>query len=191
MLQAAHKVLLEGEGELEMLQVARRAGVSEGLAYYHFGNRAGLLKAVVRDFYRRFDDAIGAVPFPGKHWLVREEARTKEAVRFMYEDPVASLVLNVVRADPALHAEEVERTRRLNRLGARSIAKAQRDGQISRAHDPSLLVAMILGGVMAAVTEALATQPPKPLPETQKQVWAFVVRAAGLEERRASSPEKG
>lgn len=59
----------------------------------------------------------------------------------MYEDPVAPLVLNVVRSDPALHADELARSRRLNRLGARNIARAQRDRQISRAHDPRLLVA--------------------------------------------------
>lgn len=176
----AREVLASRAGELEMMQVAERAGVSEGLAYYHFGNKAGLLSAVVRDFYERLDDAVIAVPFPGDTWIERERARTAEFVRLMYEDPVAPLVLNVLRVDPALHAEEQARRRRLNALGARNIANAQRAGEIESSYDPKLLVSMILGGVMAGVTEALSDAPPKALEETQEAAWEFVLRAAGL-----------
>lgn len=164
-----------------MREVAERAGVSEGLTYYHFRNKAGLLDAVVRDFYQRLDDAVLAVPFPGDTWVEREKARVAEFVRLMYEDPIAPLVLNVLRVDPALHAEEQDRRRRLNALGARNIAEAQRDGEIASSFDPKLLVAMLLGGVMAGVTEALAEAPPKTLVETQAATWNFVLRAVGLE----------
>lgn len=164
-----------------MRDVAERAGVSEGLTYYHFGNKAGLLDAVVRDFYQRLDDTVLAVPFEGDTWVEREQARTAEFVRLMYEDPIAPLVLNVLRVDPALHAEEQRRRRRLNALGARNIADAQRSGEISSSHDPKLLVSMLLGGVMAGVTEALSDVPPKPVAETQAATWEFVLRAVGLE----------
>ena len=178
---AAREVLGRGDGEFEMMDVAERAGVSEGLAYYHFGNKAGLLNAVVRDFYERLDDAVMAVPFPGETWIDRERSRTEEFVRLMYEDPIAPLVLNVLRVDPALHAEERERRRRLNALGARNIRHAQSTGEIASSHDPKLLVAMILGGIMAGVTEALSDAPPKPMKETQEAAWEFVLRAAGLQ----------
>ena len=181
LIGVAREVLAQGDGELEMMQVAELAGVSEGLAYYHFGNKAGLLDAVVRDFYERLDDAVMAVPFPGDTWIERERARTAEFVRLMYEDPIAPLVLNVLRVDPALHAEERERRRRLNALGARNIANAQRAGEIASSHDPKLLVAMILGGIMAGVTEALSDTPSKPMEETQAAAWEFVLRAAGLQ----------
>ena len=180
LIEAARGVLVEGGGDLEMMDVADRAGVSEGLAYYHFGNKAGLLDAVVRDFYQRLDEAVMAVPFSGDTWVERERTRNAEFVRLMYEDPVAPLVLNVLRVNPALHAEEQERRHRLNALGARNIAEAQRAGEIKSGHDPKLLVAMMLGGVMAGVTEALSDVHPKPLAETQAATWAFVLRAAGL-----------
>lgn len=180
LLDAARGELLDGAGELEMSAVAKRAGVSEGLAYYHFGNKAGLLNAVVKDFYERLDEAVLAIPYEGASWHEREKARTHEFVRLMYEDPVATLVVDVVRADPAFSAEERERRRRLNVLGARNIAAAQKAGEIDRSHDPVLLVAMILGGVMAGVSQALAANPPLPLARTQEAVWAFVLRAAGL-----------
>ncbi|MCW2649733.1 MAG: hypothetical protein QOE41_3335 [Mycobacterium sp.] len=47
--------------EVEVAAVARRAGVSSGLPYRHFGTRAGLPVALVEDFYCRLgprrDDA--------------------------------------------------------------------------------------------------------------------------------------
>ena len=180
LIEAAREALVEGAGDFEMTEVAGRADVSEGLAYYHFGNKSGLLDAVVRDFYERLDETVMAVPFPGETWVERERSRIGEFVRLMYEDPVAPLVLNVLRVNPALHAEEQERRRRLNALGARNISEAQRSGEISSQHDPQMLVAMILGGVMAGVTEALSRVPRAPLPEVQSAAFAFVLRAAGV-----------
>lgn len=179
-VEAARASLLEGAGDLEMAEVARRAGVSEGLAYYHFGNKSGLLNAVVRDFYERLDEAVLAIPYEGASWKEREKARTYEFVRLMYEDPVASVVVNVVRADPAFAADEAERRRRLNALGARNIAAAQRAGEIDSAQDPGLLIALILGGVTAGVSHALVSKPPLALASAQKDVWSFVERAAGI-----------
>lgn len=60
--------------------------------------------------------------------------------------------------------------------------EAQRDGEIDPHHDPRILVAMILGGVMAGVTEALSAAPRKPLEETQAAAFAFALRAAGISE---------
>ncbi|MEX0840187.1 MAG: TetR/AcrR family transcriptional regulator [Parvibaculum sp.] len=179
-IDAARDRLLDGAGDLEMVEVAKRAGVSEGLAYYHFGSKSGLLNAVVKDFYERLDEAVLAVPYEGASWRERERARTHEFVRLMYEDPVARLVVDVVRADPAFAVEEAERRRRLNLLGARNIAEAQKAGEIDKSCDPGLLVAMILGGVTAGVSHALAAKPPTPLAQAQKEIWSFVERAAGI-----------
>lgn len=190
LIETARAALVEGGGDLEMTEVAARAGVSEGLAYYHFGNKAGLLDAVVRDFYDRLDESVMAVPFPGDTWVERERARIGEFVRLLYEDPVAPLVINVLRVNPALHAEERERRRRLNALGARNILQAQRDGEICADHNPKTLVAMLLGGVMAGVTEALSENPRKPLAETQEVAFSFVMRAAGVSESDAAAQRR-
>lgn len=180
MVEAAREVLLEGAGALEVAAVAERVGVSESLAYYHFRNKAGLLAAVVHDFYERLDDAVVAVPFEGATWVERERARVSAMVDFMYRDPAAPLVLNGVATDRALLEHQQQRQRRLNVLGARNIAQAQRAGEIAADLDPRLLVAMILGGVIAGISEALACQPPRPRRDTEREVWRFVARAAGL-----------
>lgn len=164
-----------------MAAVARRAGVSEGLAYYHFQNKAGLLDAIVQDFYQRLDASIAAVPFEGATWRERERTRVAAIVDFMYRDPAAALVANVVASDPTLLAQQRERARRLDELGARNIARAQRDGEIDPRLDPHLLVSMILGGVLAGITHALSSAPPKPQEDAEREIWSFVARAAGLE----------
>lgn len=180
LLEAARLELVEGRGDLEVAKVAKRAGVSDGLTYYHFGNKTGLLHAIVQDFYARLDDAVTAVPYEGETWAAREKARVFATVEMFYRDPVALLVATRVRTDPAFAADETERSDRLNQLGARNIAQAQRAGEIDASLDPLLLVAMLLGGVMAGIRAGLTEEPPKPLDTIQAEVWSFVARAAGL-----------
>ncbi len=161
--------------------MARRAGVSESLAYYHFRNKAGLLDAMVEDLYERLDASITAVPFAGATWREREQRRVAAIVDFMYRDPAARLVANSVVSDPSLLEKQRERQRRLDELGARNIARAQRDGEIDPDLDPHLLVSMILGGVLAGVNHALTSEPPKPQRAVEREVWSYVARAAGLD----------
>lgn len=179
-LQAAREELIAGNGDLEVAKVAKRAGVSAGLTYYHFDNKSGLLNAIVSDFYTTMDDRILAVPFEGATWAAREKARVFSMVEFFYSDPVAILVATRLRTDPAFAADEAGRTRRINQLGARNIAQAQREGEIDAARDPLLLVSMILAGVTEGVRTALGAEPPMPLAAAQAEIWTFVALAAGV-----------
>ncbi len=174
-------MLIDAEGSLEVAAVAQRAGVSESLAYYHFRNKAGLLDALVEDLYERLDESITAVPFEGETWKDRERSRVAAIVDFMYQDPAARLVANIVVSDPSLLERQRERQRRLDALGARNIAQAQREGEIDPKLDPHLLVSMLLGGVLAGVNHALSEEPPKPQERVEREVWAFVARAAGVD----------
>lgn len=179
LLAAARAELVEGNGDLEVARVAKRAGVSAGLTYYHFQNKSGLLNALVRSFYDTLDDTVTAVPFKGATWALRERARVHEMVAFFYRDPVALLVATRLRTDPAFAADESARQERLNQLGASNIKQAQRDGEIDAALDPQLLVSMLLEGVMAGVQTALRRE--LPLEAAQREIWSFVARAAGVE----------
>lgn len=180
LLQAAREELIEGNGDLEVARVAKRAGVSAGLTYYHFDNKSGLLNAIVGDFYATMDDKILALPFEGATWAEREKARVHRMVEFFYQDPVAILVATRLRTDPAFAADEAGRTRRINELGARNIAQAQRNGEIDSSRDPLLLVSMILAGVTEGVRTALSANPPMPLAVAQAQIWTYVALAAGV-----------
>ncbi len=182
LLQAARLELIDNDGDLELAKVARRAGVSDGLTYYHFGNKAGLIQALVQDFYHAMDDRVTAVAFKGDTWAERERARVNAMVEFFYRDPVALLVATRLRTEPSLVAEDSARNTRLNELGARNIARAQASGEINAAYNPLLLVCMILAGVTEGVRMALNTQPVTPIDEAQREIWSFVARAAGVDE---------
>ena len=57
LVRAAQEELIQSQGLLEMQAVAKRAKVSVGLAYHHFGSKAGLIAAVVEAFYHRLEEA--------------------------------------------------------------------------------------------------------------------------------------
>jgi AcrR family transcriptional regulator len=180
LLKAARAELAEGDGDLELARVAKRAGVSDGLTYYHFGDKAGLIKALVNDFHNAMDDCVTALPFQGETWAERERQRVRAMVEFFYRDPVALIAATRLRTEPSLVAEEAARTRRLNELGAKNIARAQRVGEIDTTYNPLLLVSMVLAGVTEGVRTALNTKPVIPLEEAQEEIWSFVSRAAGV-----------
>jgi AcrR family transcriptional regulator len=58
LVRAAQEELIWSHGHLEMQAVAKRALVSVGLAYHHFGSKAGLIAAVVEAFYSRLDAEV-------------------------------------------------------------------------------------------------------------------------------------
>jgi len=97
LIDAAQAELIQGQGQLEMQAVAKRAQVSIGLAYHHFGSKAGLIAAVVEAFYGRLDAAaFTGAKLPTTTWVEREKGRIAATVRFHYADPVALLVIGVL-----------------------------------------------------------------------------------------------
>ena len=75
LIGAAGDALIEGEGDFEMSQLARRAGVSDGLPYHYFGSKAGALSA------RRLARAI-VVPW-------KSGTKAGESASFGGESPAA------------------------------------------------------------------------------------------------------
>ena len=93
LIRAAEAELIENHGHMEMLAVAKRAEVSVGLAYHHFGSKTGLLAAVVDAFYAplreiSFGDAIPV----DQDWVAREKARTGAFIDYFYSHPFAPLI---------------------------------------------------------------------------------------------------
>ncbi|MBT1514267.1 TetR family transcriptional regulator [Bradyrhizobium sp. SRL28] len=73
LIRAAEKELIQSHGHLEMQAVAKRARVSVGLAYHHFGSKAGLIATVVEAFYSRIDEEVfNDVCRPSESWADRE-----------------------------------------------------------------------------------------------------------------------
>ena len=82
LLEAAARELVERDGILEVEGVARRAGVSVGLIYRYFDSKAGLVGAVVEDFYDRYDRSVMEPnPVPRAGWPKRERERSPRQKR--------------------------------------------------------------------------------------------------------------
>lgn len=170
---------LVATGELEVVAVARRAGVSTGLPYRYFRTRSGLLTAVVEQFYDRLGQACGLREYDAPTWAEREQQRIRDWVRFLYTEPLAPVVLGGLTGDGAVAATHARLLRGLIELGSRNIARAQRDGELPADRDPEMLAAATLGGLNAVAVVALTRAPRPPAQTVIDQVWAFIAGAVG------------
>lgn len=178
-LAATAAELVAGDGVMEIGDVARRAAVSVGLSYHYFGSKAGLVAALVEDFYDRYDARVMAVnPQPGADWGRREKLRLEAMVAFHCAEPLAPIVLARLNREPEVAAVEARRLQQHIELAAHNIGLAQQRGEIPRRLDPHLLGAMILGGLRQATGQALA-QPERPdQARLVDQLWGFIAGMA-------------
>lgn len=192
LLDAAAAELVGTGGEMEIAAVARRAGAAVGLSYHYFGSKAGLLAALVEDFYDRYDAAvIDANPLPGGAWAERERARVVRLVDFMLAEPLAPLVLSRLSAEPEVAAVEARRLARHLSLGADNIAGAQAKGQLPAGPDPRLRIGMIMGGLRQAIGQALVGPETWTREALVAELWSFVAMAAGLPAGEGGTPAPG
>lgn len=167
-------------GEVEVAAVARRAGVSAGLPYRYFGTRAGLLIALVEDFYGRLEHAAVMRVYDAPTWLQRERGRVADWVSFLYGEPLAPLLLGGRVGEGEVAAEHSRWLARLTETAARNVAHAQHAGELPADRDPKMFAAATLSGVHAMSSLALRTTPRPPAEEVAEQVWLFVAGAVGV-----------
>ena len=183
LLAAAAEELLQRRGVLEVGSVAARAGVSVGLIYRHFGSKAGLLAALVGDFYVRFDaEVLDVDPAPGAGWAERERKRTEMVVAFHYDDPLAPVVLGRMQRDPEVAAVEARHLRVQVARGTQNVVRGQRDGEIPEDIDAGIAAALILGGVRQALVEVMARRERPAREVLADQLWRLVVAAVRCKE---------
>ena len=185
LIRAAQDELIKGHGLLEMQAVARRAKVSVGLAYHHFGSKAGLIAAVVQAFYNRLEEAaFSPMRLTAPDWAGREKERIAAYIAFHYDHPFAPLVVGPLsRAAEVLDVEQAFTKRQLI-AGAYNIRAGQRDGVIASDLEPRLTIALMIGGIRQALVGALTGGPRPDQGLLTEKIWAFVASALHL-----SAPE--
>lgn len=178
---AAQEELIQGQGRLEMQAVARRAQVSVGLAYHHFGSKAGLIAAVVEEFYGRLDAAaFSGAKLRSKAWADRERERIEAYVALHYHHPFAPLVIGPLSRAPEVLDVEIAFTDRQLAAGARMLQAAQREGIIPDDIDPHLTIALMIGGIRQALIGALTSKPRPDPGKLTNEIWAFMAGALRL-----------
>ncbi|MGW4356467.1 TetR/AcrR family transcriptional regulator [Nocardia sp. NPDC004582] len=109
-IAAAQRVLAEsGLARLSTKEIAARAGVAESSIFYHFGDRMGLLQAVIQDRLRPFKDLLADTP-------VTDLRTDLTALLVTLEEFFVSAlpVMAAVQSDAELRAVYRERSRDLD-----------------------------------------------------------------------------
>jgi len=179
-LAAARAALLEGDGDFELAELARRAGTSVGLPYHRFGSKSGVIAEVVREFYDGVWRAVNLADFDALDWGVRERERLRRLVEFLYGAERAPGQPDGIGRDPQVAALEGERWVEMIEAAARNLEKAQRRGQIAAELDPALTAALINGGIRHAIGLGLAARPRRSKEAMVEEIWGFIRRALQL-----------
>lgn len=197
LLDVARRVAIETGGAVELARVADAAGVVQSLVHRYFGSKAGLVSALVDDFFDRFQaevldadlDALG-------DWAAHERARLERGVRFHYAEPFALVVYGALARDPEVARNEARRIGAIVDRAARSIRRAQRRGELPVGVDPALAGAAMFGAMRLVMVEALRRKP-RPSPERViEALWRQVAAAVGIDSdpwrtRRSPSTLRG
>jgi len=183
LINAANEIMIEGNGHIEMAEVARRAQVSVGLAYHYFGSKAGLIAAVVEAFYDKLDAEVLFSVSHESDWLKREWERTLNLAIFYQSNPLSTVILGSLRRESIVVDIEQARITAQIEEGTRNFQKGQRQGVIRQdiaAHD---LAAFVLGGVRELMRSALQQpQDQRPMAEDiAKSAWKLIVPCISLE----------
>jgi AcrR family transcriptional regulator len=181
LISAARAELIERNGVLEVNSVADRAGVSVGLIYRYYGSRAGLIGAVVDDFYSRYRrEALETNPAPKGRFADRERRRTALSVAFHYQDPLARVILSHLHLDSEVAAAEALHATEMIDLAAEVMALGQRRGEIPTDRDPHYVAAMVIGGMRQVLAVALSEHPTPPEQLTVQRLWVLIEGIIGI-----------
>jgi AcrR family transcriptional regulator len=180
LIGAAGDALIEGEGDFEMSQLARRAGVSDGLPYHYFGSKAGALSAIIDDFYDRYYAVVNQDLDREAPWAEREHQRLQAWIAFLYNEPLAPIVLGKMGRTVQVAGVETTRQDQLIGLARRNIEAGQQSGEIPETIDAGIAAAAIIGAIRQAASQAFAEAKRPAAALVTTQLWALISGALGL-----------
>lgn len=182
LLEEARQRAIRAGGHFEIAQVAEAAGVAASLVHRYFGSKAGLVAALVDDFYDRFHAAVFDLDLGDRgDWAHRERARLEAGVRFHYREPFAVVVYGLLAREPEVARREVDRIQAIVSRAARSVRKGQRAGELPVGVDPGLAGAAMFGAMRQTMVEALS-RARRPSPERViDTLWRQVAASVGID----------
>lgn len=181
LLEAAEDELVANDGHMEMAAVAIRAGVSVGLAYHHFGSKAGLVAAVVDKFYGPLRSISLGAEIPLKlDWSARERMRMEATVDYFYSNRLAPLISGRLAREPEVLDIERAHMQALLASGTHNIRQGQKQGIVHANLDPNVTVGLLMGGLRLALDEAILAKQRPPRARLKKHIWQFTLQALRL-----------
>lgn len=181
LLTAARDELVRGNGVLELSALTRRAQLSTGALYHHFGSKSGLLAAVYDDFYHGLRHAIADAHLPdGGDWGVRERERTRRFVAYHFDDDLAPILLGRATLDPELAELEAVHLQTMSEVAADNIRSGQALGQLPRDIDAASAGAFVIGGLRHSIAQQLRATPRADPDLAAERLWHLTAAALGI-----------
>src|SRR5262245_31707263 len=151
MASARELFATRGYGATTTADVARHAGVSEGMVFHHFGSKAGLLQAVAADYGRGLGEAMEAAARaqPPEGFV---EASLRAAFRYVRERGASVRYLQE-RAEPGDTAAARNATRTEIVASIERGLVQQRGSGLLRPLDPHITAELLFALVEAALME--------------------------------------
>jgi AcrR family transcriptional regulator len=156
LLACARAEAIRTSGNVEIAAVAAAAGVVASLVHRYFGSKAGLVSALVDDFFDRLHANVLSVNLDDEgDWPARERRRLELGVRFHYADPFAVVLYGQLAREPAVAHTKSTRIATVVKAAAAGIRRAQRAGELPRDVDPEFAGAAMFGAMQGVMVEAL------------------------------------
>jgi TetR/AcrR family transcriptional regulator, acrAB operon repressor len=138
---AAELFAEQGFRKTTVADVAERAGISRGSIPWHFGNKDGLLEAVVAEFSTTLLDATE--PPAGSPLEVLDQAR--DFVRQPTTRLLITLLAEAVEPGSPVHGFYAELHRLLRKSGARGLERVAMPTGVSREEFTAVLIGAVIG----------------------------------------------
>ncbi|MFD5174626.1 TetR/AcrR family transcriptional regulator [Nocardia sp. NPDC058379] len=181
LLTAAREELVRGNGVLELSALTRRAKLSTGALYHHFGSKSGLLAAIYDGFYDGLRHAIADAHLPADaDWATRERERTHLFVAYHYADPLAPILLTRAALDPDLAELEAVHIETMSAMAADNIRHGQSLGQLPLDLDPDSAGAYVIGGLRHGIAQQLRATPPTDEHRATARLWHLTAATLGI-----------
>lgn len=182
LLRAAREQAIAGRGRLELAAVADSAGVVPSVVHRYFGSKAGLVAALIDDFFDRLHAEVLDLPLR-EHggWTARERHRVELGVRFHYAEQLAVVLYAQLAREPDVAATQAARTREVVDQAARNIRHGQRTGELSRELDARLAGAAIFGAMREVLVEALSRSRRPAAERVSELLWRQVAAAVDID----------
>lgn len=180
LIDAAREELVSGNGAFELSGLTRRAGLSTGALYHHFGSKSGLLAAVYDGFYDGLRHAIADVRLPAGDWATRERDRTHRFVAYHLADPLAPILLNRTASDPQLTELEAAYIHNLIDNAAANIRHGQKLGELPADLDADGAGAYVIGGLRHGIAQLLRVVPTPSADGATQMLWRFTAAVLGI-----------
>jgi TetR/AcrR family fatty acid metabolism transcriptional regulator len=149
-LAAASRAFAEkGYETTSITEIARAADVSDGLIYKYFSNKRDLLEHVLRNFYERVIEDLGAKVARGKGFREQLYILISEHLSvFVAERNLCRLFISEVRIASDYRGSAIQQlNRRYTSILVKMVEEAEASGEIPNKVDPRVVRDMLFGAI--------------------------------------------